>query len=216
MQTGWGTGSEMYDGVLQSREMLTTGEVAAHCGVSFRTVLRWIQKGYLKSSQLPGRGDNRILIDDVVEFLHAHQMPIPDKWQNRLPSILIVDDDPVFVNSLQRLFMPLNIPVHTSPDGFQAASLLHRHHSKILILDLNMPGLCGLGVIRYVTSTHELSATRIIVVSGLDAAELQKAVDVGAHAAVHKTRCHEELLPKVKDFLLHQPPKPESIAEVSP
>lgn len=62
-------------------QSLTTGEVASFCDVNFRTVIRWIKRGHLKAYQLPGRGDNRIVIKDFLQFLVEHSMPIPDQFQ---------------------------------------------------------------------------------------------------------------------------------------
>ena len=42
------------------KEILTTGDIAKYCNVNFRTVVRWVERGLLKSHKLPGRGDNRI------------------------------------------------------------------------------------------------------------------------------------------------------------
>lgn len=64
--------------------MLTTGEIAQHCGVNARTVIRWIKRGYLNAYQLPGRGDNRVAVEDFVNFLKAHDMPIPEGLQHDL------------------------------------------------------------------------------------------------------------------------------------
>ena len=58
------------------KKALTTGEVASYCGVNFRTVIRWIEKGYIESFKLPGRGDNRIRVDHFVNFLHHNKMPV--------------------------------------------------------------------------------------------------------------------------------------------
>ncbi len=43
------------------QDVLTTGEAARICGVNFRTVLRWIDRGLLPAYKLPGRGDRRVL-----------------------------------------------------------------------------------------------------------------------------------------------------------
>lgn len=63
------------------KEALTTGEVAKYCGVNFRTVIRWIEKGYMKAYKLPGRGDNRVPIDSLIDFLKQNNMPIPAELQ---------------------------------------------------------------------------------------------------------------------------------------
>ena len=72
---------------------LTSGEIASYCDVNLRTVIRWIESGKLKGFKLPGRGNNRVLVEDFVAFLERHDMPIPDSLKGiATPSILIVDD----------------------------------------------------------------------------------------------------------------------------
>ena len=60
-----------------NRRMLTTGDIARHCDVTPRTVIRWIQRGHLKAHQLPGRGDNRVDPTDFLQFLEVNALPIP-------------------------------------------------------------------------------------------------------------------------------------------
>jgi excisionase family DNA binding protein len=50
------------------KQALTTGEAAKYCGVNFRTVIRWIERGHLDAYKLPGRGDNRIPVDTFVDY----------------------------------------------------------------------------------------------------------------------------------------------------
>jgi len=64
-------------GVRLGKQVLTTGEVAGYCGVNFRTVIRWIKRGYLTAFQLPGRGDNRVRVEDFVTFLEENRIPVP-------------------------------------------------------------------------------------------------------------------------------------------
>ena len=64
------------------KRTLTTGEIAQYCGVNFRTVIRWIKRGYLNAFQLPGRGDNRVEIGDFMAFLEKHNIPIPEELQS--------------------------------------------------------------------------------------------------------------------------------------
>ena len=56
-------------------EFITTGAVAAHCGVSKVTVLRWISKGHLAAFRLP-EGHYRIHRNDFNRFLEKHGIPL--------------------------------------------------------------------------------------------------------------------------------------------
>ncbi|WP_419811410.1 helix-turn-helix domain-containing protein [Bacterioplanoides sp.] len=64
---------------MRDKQALTTGEVAKYCGVNFRTVIRWIERGHLEAYKLPGRGDNRIPVESFVAFLKGNNMPVPDE-----------------------------------------------------------------------------------------------------------------------------------------
>ncbi|WP_430461905.1 helix-turn-helix domain-containing protein [Thalassolituus sp. LLYu03] len=64
---------------MRDKQALTTGEVAKYCGVNFRTVIRWIERGHLEAYKLPGRGDNRIPVNSFITFLQDNNMPVPDE-----------------------------------------------------------------------------------------------------------------------------------------
>lgn len=78
---------------MRDKQALTTGEVAKYCGVNFRTVIRWIERGHLEAYKLPGRGDNRIPIASFVEFLNGNNMPVPDELQWGSHVLLLLVDD---------------------------------------------------------------------------------------------------------------------------
>ena len=80
---------------MREKQALTTGEVAKYCGVNFRTVIRWIERGHLDAYKLPGRGDNRIPVDSFVDFLNNNNMPIPEELDlggHKLVLLADVDD----------------------------------------------------------------------------------------------------------------------------
>ena len=59
-------------------ETLTSSEAARICGVSFRTVIRWIERNELQGYRLPGRGDYRVLATELRRFMKLHGIPDPE------------------------------------------------------------------------------------------------------------------------------------------
>jgi len=57
------------------QKYLTTGTAARLCGVSKVTILRYIEKGWLKSFKLPG-AQNRILDEDFQTFAKKYHIPV--------------------------------------------------------------------------------------------------------------------------------------------
>ena len=71
-------------------EVFTTGQVAKLCRVASRTVVKWIDKGYLKGWRIPGGVDRRVSRSELIEFLARYGMPSLDELAkgieiNRLP-----------------------------------------------------------------------------------------------------------------------------------
>lgn len=180
---------------------LTTGEAAQYCGVNFRTVIRWIQRGYLKAFQLPGRGDNRIDVNDLLDFLRKHQMPIPKEFQNEQPLALIVDDDAEMVTLLRRSLTKAGFRTLTASDGLEAGTLLSENTPDLITLDLHMKELDGEKVIRLVRENPRLNAVHILVISGMSKAELDRSLKLGANDVLAKPFQPKQLLEKVSPFL---------------
>ncbi|MFB9885673.1 response regulator [Balneatrix alpica] len=185
------------------KRMLTTGEVANYCGVNFRTVIRWIERGQLKAFKLPGRGDNRISLDNFIDFLHAHQMPVPQELQDSSRRVLIIEDEQPMAHAIERILKRAGMETRVVTDSFQAGSQLYDFNPSLVTLDLQMPGLNGMGVIEYIRSDERWHKLRILVVSAMSEYQLQQALDAGADAVLPKPFENQELVNAI-DILLDQ------------
>lgn len=180
------------------RQTLTTGDVAKYCGVNFRTVIRWIKNGHLKAYQLPGRGDNRVEYDDFLEFLKRHHMTIPQEFKGGRPKALIVDDDERMVNSIRRALEAGGFETATAYDGFRAGVLIGTFLPDVMTLDMQMPHLSGLDVVRFVRGNDSLKDVKILVVSALSRDKLEEAIRAGADDVLEKPFSNEILLQKIR------------------
>jgi excisionase family DNA binding protein len=182
---------------MNDKRILTTGEIANYCGVNFRTVIRWIQRGQLRAYQLPGRGDNRVEVHNFILFLRENNIPIPRDFLHLARRVLVVEDDPVVAQTIERVLVKHNFDVFNAQDGFSAGSLLREHLPCVMTLDLRMPGLGGFDVIEYVRLAPDLSRTKILVVSALEDIELDRARLLGADDILQKPFELEELARRV-------------------
>ncbi len=192
-------------------ETLTTGEVAKHCGVHFRTVIRWIEKGYLKAYQLPGRGDNRVQLSDFVEFLKKNSLPIPAAFQPLSKRVLIVDDEEAMTQSLQRTLRKEGFETKTASDGFKAGIMMGLFSPTLITLDIQMPHVDGFEVIRFVRSQPQLKDTKILVISGVTESELKRAVDTGANDYLAKPFDQAVLIQKINQLVGGVITEPEKV-----
>ena len=188
-------------------EVLTTGEVAKYCHVNLRTVSRWIDRGLLKAYKLPGRGDNRVQRQDFLSFLKRNAMPIPGDLQESVSegtdhTILMVDDEPLALRSMQLVLRKAKYRIYTAESGFKAGVFLETLEPDLILLDLKMNGLSGHDVIRYVRSHEDkFKKVKILVVSGASRGDLQKALEMGADAVLEKPVAARDLLEAIKTFM---------------
>jgi len=181
-----------------SREVLTTTEVGKYCGVNFRTVIRWIERGHLKAYRLPGRGDHRIEIHDFLEFLKSNQIPVPPEFQSSNRSVLIVEDCEEMATAMKRVLSRQNYDVTVATDGLKAGVFLATKKPGIMTLDLCLPGLSGEEVIEFVRNSEGLEDTKILIVSALSVEELERAKSRGAQDYLQKPFSNDVLLEKVE------------------
>ena len=181
---------------------LTSGEIASYCDVNLRTVIRWIESGKLKGFKLPGRGNNRVLVEDFVEFLERHDMPIPDALRGvASPSILIVDDEMPVAKSIQRVARRAGFDSYIATGGFQAGIMLSQYEPKVMTLDLSMPGMDGYSVIEFTRDQSKYKDLKIVVISALDDISLERALEIGADATLQKPFSNHDLTSILEQFM---------------
>lgn len=145
----------------------STQQAAAYCGVDRRSMLRWVKAGVLPSYQTGG-GRWRIRPHDLVAFMRDRGMTIPGDLSPRPPTIVIVDDDPNFLAALERV-VTHTLPsarVVTAGDGFTGGMLVAAERPHLLLLDIQMDGLDGVGVCRQIRANDDLASVAIVIVSG--------------------------------------------------
>ena len=181
----------------EKKRILTTGEIAEYCGVNFRTVIRWIDRGILKSFKLPGRGDNRVQIQDFLDFLRVHDMPVPEELQETSRRVLIVEDDRGMARAIQRALQRAGFETEVAVDGFSAGALFGTFKPAVATVDLQIPGMSGLEVLKFVRSKEDLKGTKVLIVSASPPDDLDAALFSGADDVLEKPFSSKILVEKV-------------------
>ncbi|MFT7693445.1 MAG: excisionase family DNA binding protein [Candidatus Latescibacterota bacterium] len=187
------------------KKLLTTGDVASHCQVSYETVSNWIKGGKLKSHATPGR-HRRISREDFIDFLSVHDMPPLDETPStpERRRLLLVDDEPAILNLIIRYFQRHEAPYElcTANDGFEAGLQMARFRPDLVVLDLMMPHVDGFRVCKLIRSNPQMRDTGILVVTGYASDENRtKAMDQGADSWLAKPFEPAELARQVEQIL---------------
>lgn len=179
-------------------DVLTSSEAAKLCGVSFRTVIRWIERGELQGYRLPGRGDYRIPTGELRRFMREHGIPEADAASGEMSRhILIVEDQAPMARAMGRALKLGGFTTALAGDGFEAGLLLHAQRPGVMTLDLRMPGADGFSVLRALRANPLPFACKILVVSGESPERLREALALGADGILAKPFSDAELLAAV-------------------
>src|SRR5436305_12744800 len=70
------------------------------------------------------------------------------------PRLLLVDDDPLIVNSLSEFLKLEGYAVDTAPDGAAAVEMLAANRYNLVLTDVNMPRTNGLELLRTIRNHY--------------------------------------------------------------
>jgi two-component system, OmpR family, KDP operon response regulator KdpE len=128
--------------------------------------------------------------------------------------VLVVDDEPQILRALGINLRARGYDVDLAPDGERALDVAARHHPDVVVLDLGLPGIDGVDVIR---GLRGWSQVPIVVLSVRDAeGDKVAALDAGADDYVTKPFGMDELLARLRAALRRTiPAEEEALVETA-
>ena len=116
--------------------------------------------------------------------------------------ILVADDEPNIVISLEYLLRREGYTVVVARDGQEALEVVVREQPDLLLLDVMMPKKSGFEVCQEVRANEALQGTKILMLTakGRDT-DVAKGQAMGADAYMTKPFSTRELVQKVADML---------------
>lgn len=97
------------------------------------------------------------------------------------PLILVVDDNELNRDLLQRRLHQQNLHVETANDGQQAIDIIEQKKFDMILLDIMMPGINGYQVLEYIKSKAHLVHIPVIMISAIDEMDsIVKCIELGA------------------------------------
>jgi DNA-binding response OmpR family regulator len=120
-------------------------------------------------------------------------------------TILIIDDEPTLVEILELYLRREGYHVLTATNGQEALTLIEAQHPDLLVLDLMLPGVSGLDVLRQVRSTSNLPV--ILLTARNEEADRVVGLELGADDYVTKPFSNREVVARVKAVLRRVQPQ---------
>ncbi len=140
-------------------------------------------ENYLKKiiSDIPG-------IEEIdIRLGPKYKAPTINPWSNieGPPKIMLVDDEKDFVHTLSERLKTRDLESSIAYDGEQALDMLKKDVPDVMVLDLMMPGIDGIEVLRRIKKEHPRVEVIILTGHGSDR-EKEMAEDLGAYAYLQK------------------------------
>lgn len=116
-------------------------------------------------------------------------------------SLVVADDHPIILSGLENLFrLERDLKVVAScSDGMEAVRAVLTYRPDVLVLDLHMPRLDGLGVLRRLSAVRASTRCILLAVS-LESHELREAVRLGVRGAMLKEAAPQEIVRCVREI----------------
>ncbi len=127
--------------------------------------------------------------------------------------LLAVDDEIANINFYKVALSRLPITVDTATSGAEAFDLLKTKQYDLVLLDLLMPGVTGIGLLQKAEREGVMLPIVLVCSSVSDKAVISQALSLGAGGYLTKPFTYQQLLQAVCDYL--NLPLPQSGAKVS-
>jgi DNA-binding response OmpR family regulator len=116
--------------------------------------------------------------------------------------ILIADDEPNILISLEYLLKREGYAVHVARDGQEALDVMRRERPRLVLLDVMMPRKSGIEVCQEMRGDDAIKDTLVLMLTakGRDT-DVAKGLGVGADAYMTKPFATKDLVAKVRDML---------------
>ena len=116
--------------------------------------------------------------------------------------VLIADDEPNIVVSLQFMLKREGYEVLVARTGPEALEMIGREHPQLVLLDGMMPGMSGFAVCEAVRADPALRDTRILMLTAKGReTDIARGTGAGVDAYVTKPFSTRDLIVQIRDML---------------
>ena len=119
-----------------------------------------------------------------------------------MKKILIVDDEPNIVMSLEYTFKKNNYEVFIARDGQETLDILKTNFPDVIILDIMMPMVDGFATLEQIRKDDNLKHTKVLFLSAKNkASDIEKGLALGADAYMTKPFTIKKVVEQLIEFV---------------
>lgn len=119
-----------------------------------------------------------------------------------MKKVLIVDDEPNIVMSLEYTFKKNNFEVFIARDGQEALEILKNQLPDVIILDVMMPMVDGYATLEQIKKDERLNHCKVIFLTAKNKEkDIEKGLSLGANLYVLKPFSVKKLVEQVQGLI---------------
>lgn len=123
-------------------------------------------------------------------------------FNNEKVKILVIDDADIIRSSLKKFLSEYDVEVETCNDGLEGLQRAVEIKPQLIFLDLLMPNLDGIRLLRVMKVLEDLKNIPVIIISGhTDKSNVLAATEAGAEKIVSKPLTKEALIKAINEVL---------------
>lgn len=135
-----------------------------------------------------------------ITIVESQETEIQSKLTNQ-KKILVIDDDTKIINSLKRWLNLNGYECHATSKPTDTLDRVYAIKPDLILLDLNMPEISGLGVLDLLKSNAQTKSIPVIVLSGTKKKEIvMEAMNRGAAGFLDKSYILQDLIKLVDQY----------------
>lgn len=116
-------------------------------------------------------------------------------------TVLVVDDDPYILMSLEFLMKKNGYTVMVARNGTEALDMIESSVPDLVLLDIMMPDVDGYQICAYVKANERLAHIDIVFLSAkTKEADIQKGMDIGASLYITKPFSTRDLVKQIAEL----------------
>jgi CheY-like chemotaxis protein/HPt (histidine-containing phosphotransfer) domain-containing protein len=126
---------------------------------------------------------------------------VPDPWRLMAnPRVLIVDDDPIILSLVRTTLRNFGMQCETANNGGDALRLIRGEMPQVVVLDVNMPGMDGYGVLSAIRA-EDLPVLVVMLTARQQENDVLRGFRLGADDYLTKPFNPQELVARIKRLL---------------
>lgn len=119
-----------------------------------------------------------------------------------IKKILIVDDEPNIVMTLEYTFKKQNFEVFIARDGSEALQILETLIPDVVLLDIMMPNIDGYQTLNYIKKNSKLVDTKVIFLTAKNkTSDIEKGKELGVDKYITKPFSIKSIVTEVNELL---------------